>query len=322
MRRRPLLALAGATLAAPAMAQAPWPRETVRLIVPFGPGGATDIPARLFAEELSKFLPQRVVVENRSGAGVTVGAEVVARAPKDGHTLLYNTMAHAVMKAMFPRLGFDPVADFAPVALLGVIPMVLLANKNLPAKTLPELLALLRANPGKYSYGSGGNGSATHLITALLLKRAGDLRAEHVPYRGAPPAMLDLIAGRLALFLDVANTGLGYRERGDAVALAVSTANRMPQAPDIPTFAEGGVKGADSATWHMALAPAGTPQAAVEAANAAFTHVLAQPEVERRLAELAIQTRTGTSAAASTAFLAAEVAKWSGVIRDAGIAVE
>ncbi len=324
MRRRPLLALAGGALATPALAQPQpaWPRETVRLVVPFGPGGATDIPARLFADEMSKFLPQRVVVENRSGAGVTVGAEVVARAPKDGHTLLYNTMAHAVMRAMFPRLPFDPLADFAPVALLGVIPMVLLANKDLPARTLPEMLALIRANPGRYSYGSGGNGSATHLITALLLKRAGDLRAEHVPYRGAPPAMLDLIAGRIALFLDVANTGLGYNQRGDARALAVSSASRMPQAPEIPTFAEAGVTGADSATWHMALAPAGTPAPVMAAANAAFRRVLALPEVQAKLGDLAIQVRPDSTPESSGAFLAAEVARWGTVIREAGIAVE
>ena len=322
MHRRSLLGLAGAALATPLLAQPAWPSETVRLIVPFGPGGATDIPARLFADELSKFLPQRVVVENRSGAGVTVGAEVVARAPKDGHTLLYNTMAHSVMRAMFPRLAFDPVADFAPVALLGVIPMVLLANKDLPARTLPEMLALIRDNPGRYSYGSGGNGSATHLITELLLKRAGGLRAEHVPYRGAAPAMLDLLAGRIALFLDVANTGIGFHQRGEARALAVSSAERMAQAPDIPTFAEGGVTGADSYTWHMVLAPAGTPAPVVQAANAAFNRVLALPHVQSKLSELAIQLRPGSTPEGSAQWLREEVAKWTAVIRDAGIRVE
>jgi len=295
----------------------------VRLIVPFGPGSATDIPARLFAEELSTILPQRVVVENRSGAGVTVGAEVVVRAPKDGHALLYNnTMAHAVMRAMFPRLAFDPVADFQPVALLGVIPMVLLANKDLPARSLPELVALLRENPGKYSHGSGGNGSATHLVTELLLKRAGGLHVEHVPYRGAAPAMIDLFAGRIALFLDVANTGIGFHQRGEARALAVSSARRIPQAPDVPTFAEGGVAGAESYTWHMVLAPAGTPAPAVQAANAAFNRVLALPHVQARLADLAIQVRDDSTPTCAATWLREEVAKLGAVIRDAGIRVE
>ncbi len=321
MQRRHLLALAS-TIATPALAQSAWPRDTVRLIVPFGPGGATDIPARLLAEEMSAFLPQRVVVENRSGAGVTVGAEAVARAAKDGHTLLYTTMAHAVMRAMFPRLAFDPVADFAPAALLGVIPMVLLANKDLPARTLPEMLALIRTEPGRYAYGSGGNGSATHLITALLLQRAGGLQAEHVPYRGAAPAMLDLVAGRIALFMDVANTGIGWHQRGEARGLATSAGQRLPQAPDIATFAEAGVAGAESYTWHMVLAPAGTPPDAIQAINAACNRVIAKPDVQAKLSDLAIQLRPGITAEASADWLRGEVAKWTAVIRDAGIRVE
>jgi tripartite-type tricarboxylate transporter receptor subunit TctC len=231
-------------------------------------------------------------------------------------------MAHSVMRAMYPRMAFDPVADFAPVVLLGVIPMVLLANKDLPAHTLPEMLALIRANPGKYSYGSGGNGSATHLITELLLKRAGGLKAEHVPYRGAAPAMLDLVAGRIALFMDVANTGIGFHQRGEARALAVSSAQRIPQAPDIPTFTEAGVTGADSYTWHMVLAPAGTPAATLQAANTAFNRVVALPHVQGRLSELAIQVRTDSTPESSTDWLCQEVAKWTAVIRDAGIKTE
>ena len=172
-----LTAAAAAGLACPADAQqeGAWPSQPVRLIVPFAAGGPTDIPARLFADELSKFLPQRVVVENRTGAGVVVGTDVVAKAPKDGHTLLYSTIAHSVLRALFPRLPFDPVADFQPVALLGVIPMLLLVNKDLPARDLPGLMRLFRENPGKYDYGSSGNGGAVHLATELFLKRAGGL---------------------------------------------------------------------------------------------------------------------------------------------------
>ena len=209
MHRRDLLALgAAAALARPALAQAEWPLQPVRLVVPFAAGGPTDVPARLFADELSKMLPQRVIVENRTGAGVVVGTEVVAKAPKDGHTLLYSTIAHSVLRPLFPRLPFDPVSDFQPVALLGVIPMLLLVNKDLPAKDLPGLVQLFRREPGKYDYGSSGNGGAVHLATELFLKRAGDLKVNHVPYRGSAAGMPDLLSGRLAMFMDVAAGGL------------------------------------------------------------------------------------------------------------------
>ena len=321
--RRDLLALAAAagTLARPALAQETWPREPVRLIVPFAAGGPTDIPARLFADELSKMLPQRVIVENRTGAGVVVGTEVVAKAPKDGHTLLYNTIAHSVLRPLFPRLPFDPVADFQPVALLGVIPMLLLVNKDLPARNLPELVALFRNEPGKYDYGSSGNGGAVHLATELFLKRAGGLRVNHVPYRGSAAGMPDLLSGRLAMFMDVAAGGLVYHQRGEARALGVSADKRLPQLPDVPTFVEGGVRDAESYTWHMVLAPSGTPAPVVRAINAAFNRVAANEAVQRRLTDLTMTVRSDTTPETAAKWMADEVAKWEAVIRDAGITI-
>ena len=322
-RRRDLFALAAAagTLARPAVAQGAWPSEPVRLIVPFAAGGPTDIPARLFADELSKMLPQRVIVENRTGAGVVVGTEVVAKAPKDGHTLLYNTIAHSVLRALFQRLPFDPVADFQPVALLGVIPMLLLVNKDLPARSLPELVALFRKEPGKYDYGSSGNGGAVHLATELFLKRAGDLRVNHIPYRGSAAGMPDLLSGRLAMFMDVAAGGLVYHQRGEARGLGVSADKRLAQLPDVPTFVEGGVRDAESYTWHMVLAPAGTPAPAVQAINAAFNRVAASEAVQRRLTDLTMTVRSDTTPETAAKWMADEVAKWEAVIRDAGIAI-
>ncbi|MBK1660232.1 Bug family tripartite tricarboxylate transporter substrate binding protein [Paracraurococcus ruber] len=324
MQRRSVLTLAAAGLALPAVgrAQAPWPSQPVRLVVPFAAGGPTDIPARLFAEELSKILPQRVVVENRTGAGVVVGSEVVAKAPKDGHTLLYNTIAHSVLRALFPRLPFDPVADFQPVALLGVIPMVLLVNKDLPARSLQDLVALYRANPGKYDYGSSGNGGAVHLATELFLARAGGLAVNHVPYRGSAAGMPDLLSGRLAMFMDVAAGGLPYHTRGDARALGVSADRRLAQAPEVPTFAEAGIQGAESYTWHMVLAPAGTPAPVVQAINAAFNQVAAQDNVRRRLTDLTMDLRSDTTPETATRWLMDEIAKWEATIRQAGIRVE
>jgi tripartite-type tricarboxylate transporter receptor subunit TctC len=326
-RRRDLLALAAATaasggaLARPVVAQEAWPSQPVRLIVPFAAGGPTDVPARLFADELSKALPQRVIVENRTGAGVVVGTEVVAKAPKDGHTLLYNTIAHAVLRPLFPRLPFDPVSDFQPVALLGVIPMLLLVNKDLPARDLPGLVKLFRDNPGKHDYGSSGNGGAVHLATELFLKRAGDLKVNHVPYRGSAAGMPDLLSGRLAMFIDVAAGGIAYHQRGEARALGVSADKRLPQVPDVPTFAEGGVRDAESYTWHMVLAPSGTPEPVVRAINAAFNRVAAMESVQRRLSDLTMTVRGDTTPETAARWMADEVAKWEAVIRGAGITV-
>ena len=324
--RRDLLALGGAAaasaaLARPALAQqaAAWPTQPVRLVVPFAAGGPTDVPARLFADELSKMLPQRVIVENRTGAGVVVGAEVVAKGPKDGHTLLYNTIAHSVLRPLFPRLPFDPVADFQPVALLGVIPMLLLVNKDLPASDLPGLVKLFRDNPGKYDYGSSGNGGAVHLATELFLRRAGGLKVNHVPYRGSAAGMPDLLSGRLAMFMDVAAGGIVYHQRGEARALGVSSDKRLPQVPDVPTLVEGGVRDAESYTWHMVLAPAGVPAPAVQAINAAFNRVAATESVQKRLTDLTMTVRSDTTPETAAKWMADEVAKWEAVIRDAGI---
>jgi tripartite-type tricarboxylate transporter receptor subunit TctC len=327
MNRRKILALslAGAGLARPALAQGQaqpaWPGQPVRLVVPFAAGGPTDIPARLFAEHLSQMLPQRVIVENRTGAGVVVGTEVVAKAAPDGNTLLYTTIAHSVLGALFPRLPFDPVADFQPVALLGVIPMVLLVNKELPAANIQELVKLFRDNPGKYDYGSSGNGGAVHLATELFLARAGGLKVTHVPYRGSSAGMPDLLSGRLAMFMDVAAGGLPYATRGEARALAITADKRLPQAPQIPTLAEAGVPNAESYTWHMVIAPKGTPAPVVQAINAAFNRVAAQEAVQKRLTDMTMQLRSDTTPAIATAWLNEEIAKWSTIIRDAGIRI-
>ncbi len=323
MHRRSLIAsLAALPLAAPALAQPAWPSQGMRLVVPFAAGGPTDILARLFADELSKVLPQRMVVENRTGAGVVVGAELVAKAPKDGHTLLYNTVAHSVLRGLFPRLPFDPIGDFAPVALLGQIPLVLVVNKDLPVRTLPELLALFRANPGKYDYASSGNGGAVHLGTELFLRRAGGLRVNHIPYRGTGQVMPDLLSGRVAMYMDVAATGLTYASRGDVRALAISAGRRIPQAPELPTFAEAGVADAESYTWHMVLAPSGTPPAAVQAANHAFNQAVKLPSVRQKLVDLAMLPRDDTTPESTRAYLMSEITKWEAIIREAGIKVD
>ncbi|MDJ0390034.1 tripartite tricarboxylate transporter substrate binding protein [Roseomonas sp. E05] len=327
LHRRDFLAL-GATLAAPAVlpgaarAQANWPDQPIRLVVPFSAGGPTDIPARLIADELSKALPQRVIVENRTGAGTVVGADAVAKAPKDGHTFLYTTIAQAAIRAIYPSLPFDPVKDFTPVALTGVIPMLLMVNKDVPVKNLQELIDLFKKNPGEYDYASTGSGAALHLATELFLKQAGGLKVNHVPYRGSAAAMPDLLNGTVTMMLDVANSALPFVQKGEVKGLAISSDKRLPQVPEIPTFSEAGVPGYEAYTWHMVLAPAGTPDAIVQRMNQEINKVMAKDEVQKKLADLTMTPRSDSTPASTRKWLADEIAKWEPIIKEAGIKVD
>ncbi len=324
MNRRHLLGLGAAAALTPVAARAQalaWPTQPVRLIVPFAAGGPTDIPARLFADEISKILPQRMIVENRTGAGVVVGTDAVAKAPKDGYTLLYTTVAHSVLRPLFPRLPFDPINDLVPVSLIGVIPMVITVNKDFPARTLPELIEKLRAEPGKHDYASSGNGGALHLATELLLRRA-NVRANHVPYRGVSAAMPDVLNGSVPIIVDVATTALPFAQRGETRALAVMDEQRLPQLPDVPTTAEAGFPGLLAYTWHMVMAPAGTPDPAMNAAAAVFGQVAKEQSVRTRLSDLAMRMVDDQSPAYAKAWLDAERTKWEGIIQEAGIRVD
>jgi tripartite-type tricarboxylate transporter receptor subunit TctC len=319
MNRRHLLGLGAAAALTPVAARAQsWPTQPVRLVVPFSAGGPTDIPARLFADEISKILPQRMIVENRTGAGVVVGTDAVAKAPKDGQTLLYTTVAHSVLRPLFPRLPFDPVADFAPVSLIGVIPMVITVNKDFPARTLQELVAKLRAEPGQHDYASSGNGGALHLATELLLRRA-NVRANHVPYRGTAAAMPDVLNGSVPIIVDVATTTLPFVQRGETRALAVMDSQRLPQLPDVPTTAEAGFPGLEAYTWHMVLAPSGTPTAILDQVAGVFGRVAKEASVRTRLGDLAMRIVDDQSPAYAKSWLDAERTKWETIIQEAGI---
>jgi len=324
MNRRLLLGVTAAGLAAPAIlrAQGTFPSQPIRFVVPFAAGGPTDIPARLIADELGKLLPQRVVVENRTGAGVVVGTDLVAKAPKDGHTLLYSTIAHAVTRALFPRLPFDPLADFSQVALVGQIPMILLVSPRVPANNLRELVELFRANPGRFDYGSSGNGGAVHLASELFLSMAGGLRVNHVPYRGSSAALPDLLNGTLAMMVDVAASAIPYMQRGELRALAISTRERFPQTPDLPTFIEQGVAGYEAYTWHMVMVRSGTPQPVVEAISRSVNAAVNLPLVQERLTGLAMQTVRDSTPASAAAYLRSEIAVWEPLVRSANIRAE
>jgi tripartite-type tricarboxylate transporter receptor subunit TctC len=326
MQRRHALGLAAAAALAPMTTRAKgadWPSSPVRMVVPFAAGGPTDIPARLVAEEMSRTLSNRIVVENRTGSGIIVGTEVVAKAPKDGLTVLYTTVGHAVVRALFDRIPFDPIADFTPVALVGQIPMIMLVHPSFPARTLPEFIAHIRANPGRFDYASSGNGGAVHLASELFLHMAGGsagpLRMNHVAFRGSSAAMPDVLAGRIPMIVDVAASALPYMTRGELRPLAISTRERSPLAPNVPTFIEGGVAGYEAYTWHMVLVPSGTPAPTVRAINAAVNRALGVEAVRNRLGDLAMQVVRDSTPDSAAAFLRSEMAKWEPIIRAAGI---
>ena len=319
MRRRHALALGGLLPFAAQAQSADWPSQPVRMVVPFAAGGPTDVPARVVTEEMSRALPQLVIVENRTGSGIVIGTDVVAKAAKDGQTLLYTTIGHAVVRALFDRVPFDPVRDFAPVALVGQIPMVMMVNNNFPARTLQEVIAYMRANPGRVDYASSGNGGALHLATELFLSQAGNLQANHIAFRGSAQAMPDVLAGRVPLMVDVAASALPFIQRGEMRAIAIATRERSAIAPNIPTFIEQGLAGFEAYTWHMVMAPAGTPPATLRAANAAVNRALAVENVRTRLTELAMQVVGDSTPESATAFLNAEIAKWEPIIRQKGI---
>jgi tripartite-type tricarboxylate transporter receptor subunit TctC len=325
VRRRHILALGAGAVAAPALglrtaaAQGAWPSQPVRMIVPFAAGGPTDVPARLIAEEMSKALPHRVVVENRTGSGVVIGTDVVAKGPQDGSTVLYTTVAHAVTRAMFPRLPFDPIADFTPVALVGQVPVILLVNNDFPARNIQEFVQVLRANPGKYDYASSGNGGAVHLATELFMHQAGGLKVNHIPFRGSSAAMPEVLAGRIPMIFDIAASALPYARSGQLRALGISTKERSPLAPNIPTIREQGVPEYEAYTWHMVLVRSGTPQPVVDAINRAVNAAVAVPAVQERLGSLTMQVVRDSTPASAADYLRSEIAVWEPLVRAAGI---
>ncbi|MGK7870130.1 Bug family tripartite tricarboxylate transporter substrate binding protein [Falsiroseomonas sp. E2-1-a20] len=323
--RRTLLAAGTGLLAAPglmlrpAAAQAAWPTQPVRMVVPFAAGGPTDVPARLVAEEMSKALPNRVVVENRTGSGVVIGTDTVAKGPQDGSMLLYTTVAHSVTRAMFPSLPFDPIADFTPIALVGQVPVILLVNPSFPAQNLQQFIAELRANPGKYDYASSGQGGAVHLATELFMHAAGGLKANHVPYRGSSAALPDVLSGRVPMIFDIAASALPYVRSGQLRALGISTKARSSLAPQIPTMIEQGVAGYEAYTWHMVMARSGTPAPVIQAVNRAVNAAVNLPHVKERLTGFAMQVVTDSTPDSAAAYLRSEIAVWEPLVRAAGI---
>jgi len=313
------LLLAGAG----AMAQAPakYPDKPIRLVVPFPPGGPTDVFARLLAAGLPEQLGQQVVIENKAGAGGTVGSDMVAKSKPDGYTLLFGTAAtHGINVSLYRDLPYHPVKDFELVALTGTVPMVLLVPPDQP-RTLAELIARLKAEPGKWSYASSGNGTTNHLASELLKRRLG-LDIVHVPYRGSGPALQDLMAGRVAFMFDSFGTSLELIKAGKLYALAVMADRRSEVRPEVPTSAEAGLPDFGGGTWNVVAAPAGTPREIVDRLNVAVNKTLKDTAVHERLRQLGIEMVDDSTPAATRAFVEAEIIKWREVVQLAGAKVD
>ncbi len=322
--RRTLLGAGAASFAAalsgPARAQA-WPSKSITLVVPFTPGGSTDILARLLGQKLQAALGQSVVVESRPGAGGSIGSEAVAKAAPDGHTLLMGHIGTlAVNPSIYPKLNYDPLKSFAHVSMIARVHNVLVVNPEVPARTTQELIAYIKANPGKLNYATGGNGSAAHIATAALAVAAG-LDIVHVPYRGTAPAMTDLLGGRVQLMFTGAPVVLPQAQAGKLRALGVSGLNRLSAAPDVPTVAEAGLPGFEASQWYGIVAPAGTPDAVVARLNTEIVKAMADPAVIERLAQEGAESWT-TTPDAFRAHITSETARWAEVVRKAGIRAE
>ena len=304
---------------APALAQ--YPDKPVKLVVPFPPGGPTDVFARVLSVALGEQLGQQVVIENKGGAGGTVGTEQVAKSRPDGYTLLFGTAAtHGINVSLYNQLPYDPLKDFELVALAGLVPMVLLVPPEQP-RTLPELIAKLKAEKGKSSYASSGNGTTNHLAGELFKTRAG-IEATHVPYRGSGPALQDLMGGRVTFMFDSFGTSLEQIKAGKLYAVVIMADKRSQARPDVPTSAEAGLADFVGGTWNIVAVPAGTPKLVVDRLNAAINKALVSPTVAERLQQLGIEAVTDSTPASTRAFVTAEIAKWRDVIRAAGAKVD
>ncbi|MEA2881812.1 MAG: hypothetical protein QOH32_1068 [Bradyrhizobium sp.] len=321
LTRREAVALAGGGLASLVVAQAgaqpAYPARPIRLIVPYPAGGTTDLLGRLVADQLKSGLGATVVVENKPGAGTTLGAEQVARSEPDGYTLLMATSTTlAINKTLYKKLPYDPVKDFTPVALVAGVPFALIVNPALPVKTLAGFIAYAKANPG-LAYGSAGAGSPQHL-GAEMLRTAAAIDIRHVPYRGSVPAMLDIIAGHIPFMVVDLQPALQQIREGKVRVLGVTTLQRVTAAPDIPTLAEAGLPGFELVAWQGVVGPGGMPRPIIDQLAAQIANLTADPATRAKLTALSLEPLTGSTPDSFAAFVKSEVERWAVVVRASG----
>jgi tripartite-type tricarboxylate transporter receptor subunit TctC len=303
------------------LAQTAFPTKPITIVVPFTAGGTTDILARVVGLHMGTTLGQPVIVDNRAGAGGNIGSQLVARAAPDGYTILMGTVGtHAINQSLYKTMPFDPIKDFAPLSRVAMVPNLLVANPGQPYRTVKELIAYVKANPGKVSYASSGNGTSIHLSAELFKQMAG-VEMQHVPYRGSAPAVADLLGGQTAIMFDNMPSAIPHVKGDKLRALAVTTSRRSPALPDVPTVAEAGVPGYEATSWFGLLAPAGTPADVVARLNGAIVKALADPEVQKKLAEQGAETH-GEKPEQFAAFIQSETAKWGKVVKQSGASVD
>lgn len=319
--RATLLAAAALISGTTAPAWASYPDRTIRLVVPFPAGGATDYMARTLALKLGQRLGQSVIVDNRGGAGGIIGAEAVAASPPDGYTLLFSTMGVlAINPSLYKKLGYDPVKDFAPISLTHTTANVLVVHPSVPAKNIQELIALAKAKPGTLTFGSSGNGTSSHLSAELFKSMAGiDIR--HIPYKGTGPALTDLLSGRISMMIDTVSVHVENINAGKVRALGVTSANRSPSLPSVPTLADAGLPGFDVSIWLGVLAPAGTPADVIARLNGEIGKVMSDPEMKAQLAKSGIDPMFSTPQEFA-ATIKRDTAKWGQVVKASGVSVD
>lgn len=294
-----------------------FPTKAITIIVPFSAGGTTDILARVLGQFISKDLGQPVIIDNRAGAGGNIGTQLVARAAPDGYTILMGTVGtHAINQSLYPKLAFDPIKDFAPLTRVALVPNLLVANPAQPFKTVKELTAYAKANPGKVTFGSSGSGTSIHLSGELFKQMAG-VDIQHVAYKGSAPAVNDLLGNHIAIMFDNMPSAISHVKAGKLRPLAVTTAQRSPALPDVPTIAEAGVPGYEATSWFGLLAPAKTPAPVVARLNASILKALADPDVKKKLLEQGAEP-AGETPAQFAAFIASETVKWGKIVKQSG----
>jgi tripartite-type tricarboxylate transporter receptor subunit TctC len=318
MKKIALAALALVALALPALADT-YPSKPVKIIVPFGPGGFTDVVARILQKELAPVLGQPIIIENRPGAGSTIGTDAVAKSPPDGYTLVMISTTHVISPHLYTKMPYDALGDFAPIMELVEGPYVMVVNPSLPAKDVREFIALAKEKPGDIFFASSGNGSSQHLVGALFMQMAG-VKLTHVPYKGSNAAMQDLLGGQVkASFVGMPNA-LPNLASGKLRALAVTTRKRSPDLPGVPTMDEAGVKGYDATIWLGMLAPKATPREIVDKLNASMRKVLADPEAQKLMHKAGVEVAPSTPEQLES-LMKSEYARWGEVVAKTGAVV-
>ena len=313
----PLVALAAAC--APAAAQT-YPTKPVRVVVPTTSGSTSDVIIREVTQKLAEVWGQQIVIDNRPGGGVLIGTEIVAKAPPDGHTLLFTYTDHVYYPSYHAKMPYDAIGDFAPITTLATVPLILVVHPSVPATSVPELVSVLKAAPGKYNFGSAGSGSSLHLAGELFKAMTGTDMV-HVPYRGGAQAYADLFAGQIQVFFPTPLSALGHMKNNAVRGLAVTSRTRLPQAPDLPTVEEAGVPGYSAAIWYGVMAPAGTPKPLVDKLNADFIAAARSPKVREKLESGGAIVETRTPEAFSE-LLNKDFDKWAKVIKAADIRLD